>query len=72
MDITFRFPNQVMLSLTKPDPFISLDAFQLENRDPNIDFPTATYAYTTMTPLIVHYDTPVSFEFFWIRAHRSP
>ena len=72
VDITFKFPNQILLSIKDPDIFKSLDHYTNDNLDHTLDFPSKTYAYTTMTPLIVTYDRLVSFEYFWIRAHRSP
>lgn len=71
-DITFSFPNQIMLSLQQPSPFRDLKHYQEDELDHSTDFPTDTYAYTTTTPLIIKYDRPVSFEYLWIRAHRSP
>lgn len=61
-----------MLSLIQPDPYVSLDPYVDDDLEHSVDMPSATYAYTTMTPLIIQYDTPVSFDYFWIRAHRSP
>jgi len=59
VDITFSFPNQIMLSLQQPNPHKDLGHYQNDELEHQTDFPTDTYAYTTMTPLIIKYDRPV-------------
>lgn len=56
-DITFRFPNQILLSQARPNPEIRLDQYGEENG--SLDFPTDTYAHSPLQPLIVKYDRPV-------------
>ena len=34
--------------------------------------PSDTYAYSSTTPLAIHFDREVSFDLFWLRLHRSP
>ncbi len=36
------------------------------------EFPSGTYAYTTLTDQVYLWNKPVSIESFWLRLHRSP
>ena len=60
-----------MLSLIRPDPEERIDLLMDDDLEHSIDFPDNTYAYSVFKPLVIEYDRPVSFEYFWIRAHKA-
>lgn len=64
------FPNQVFLSQKQPASLIRID--HLKEVGTEYEFPSGTYAYTTLTDQVYLLDKPVSVESFWLRLHRSP
>ena len=70
IQLVISFPYQVLLSQERPPEEIRID--HLDSSQLDYDFPEGTYAYTTQTPLVVHYDTSVYIKSFWLRLHRNP
>ena len=58
-DITFRFPNQILLSQIRPDPEVRIDTLQQDDLDHQVEFPSDTFAYSVFKPFKIEYDRPV-------------